>query len=161
MIYTYNDFLQFIPDLTKYVQSKIKTDWWKDVVQDTLIYLFMKFEKLIITDLKGLMINTAKFFINKHYRESKLEYIDIVTSKYMYSITDSSNPVFKIGQWNSNEIDDRLYSNIRRVSKALLIPFEMQLDNKSVREISINMGLNENTVKTRIMRCKQFLKTGI
>jgi len=161
MVYTYNDFLKFIPDLTKYVQSKVKTDWWKDIIQDTLIYLHIKFDKLIITDLKGLMFNTANFFINKHFRESKLQYTDIITTKYMYSVTDTLNPVFKLGEWNSNNIDDKLYANIRRVSKTLLIPFEMQMNNKTVKEISVYMNLNENTVKTRIKRCKEFLKTGL
>jgi DNA-directed RNA polymerase specialized sigma24 family protein len=161
MVYSYNDFLQYIPDLKKYVRSKIKTDTWKDVVQDTLIYLYMKFDKLIITDLKGLIINTARFFINKHFRVSKIEYSDVLETKYMFAVTDSMNPVFKIGSWNGNDIDDRLYSNIKRVSKTLMEPFEMQMNDKTVKEISQELELNENTVKTRIKRCKEFLKQGL
>jgi len=161
MIYTYEDFLEYLPDLKKYVRSKIKTDIWKDVVQDTLIYLYIKFDKLIITDLKGLIINTARFFINKHFRVSKLEYSDVLETKYMFAVTDTMNPVFKIGSWNGNDIDDKLYSNLRRVSKTLFEPFEMQMNNKSVKEISEELELNENTVKTRIKRCKEFLKEGL
>jgi len=161
MIYTYDDFLQYLPDLKKYVRSKIKTDIWKDVVQDTLFYLYIKFDKLIITDLKGLIINTARFFVNKHFRASKIEYSDVLETKYMFSVTDTMNPVFKIGSWNGNDIDDKLYSNLRRVSKTLFEPFEMQMNNKSVKEISEELELNENTVKTRIKRCKEFLKEGL
>lgn len=161
MIYTYDDFLQYLPDLKKYVRSKIKTDIWKDVVQDTLIYLYIKFDKLIITDLKGLIINTARFFVNKHFRTSKIEYSDVLETKYMFFVTDTMNPVFKIGSWNGNDIDDKLYSNLRRVSKTLFEPFEMQMNNKSVKEISEELELNENTVKTRIKRCKEFLKEGL
>jgi len=161
MIHTYNDFIQYIPDLKKYVRSKIKTDWWKDVVQDTLIYLYIKFDKLIITDLKGLIINTANFFINKHFRPSRVEYCDVTEAKYMFSAHDTMKPVFKIGSWNGNDIDDKLYSNLRRVSKALFAPFEMQLNDCSVREIAMALELNENTVKTRIKRCKEFLKDGL
>lgn len=158
MIYTYNDFLQYLPDLKKYVRSKIKTDWWEDVVQDTMIYLHLKFEKLIITDLRGLIFNTANFFINKHFRVSRIDYTDVVETKYMYAASEATNPVFKIGNWNGNDIDDKLYSNLRRVSKTLFTPFEMQLNDKTVKEIATELELNENTVKTRIKRCKEFLK---
>ena len=161
MIYTYNDFLKYVPELKKYVKSKIKTEWWEDVVQDTLVYLFIKFDKLIITDLKGLIFNTANFFISKHFKVSKLDYTDTVETKYMYSMTDNINPTFKIGNWNGNNINDQLYSNLRRVSKKLLDPFEMQMNDKSIKEIAIGLELNENTVKTRIKRCKEFLKQGI
>lgn len=161
MVYSYNDFLQYTPDLKKYVRSKVKTDWWKDVVQDTLIYLFVKFDKLIITDLKGLIINTARFFINKHFKQSRIEYSDILETKYMFSIHDSIRPVFRIGEWNGNQIDDALYKNLRTVSKTLFAPFEMQMNDKTVREIAEEMDLNENTVKTRIKRCKEYLKNGI
>ena len=158
MIYTYNDFLPFIPDLKLYVKSKVKSDWWEDVVQDTMIYLFIKFDKLIITNLKGLIFNTANFFINKHYRTSKIEYSDVIETKYMYSVTDSMNPTFKLGNWNGNNIDDKMYSNLRKVSKTLFQPFEMQMNNSSIKDIAVKLQLNENTVKTRIKRCKEFLK---
>lgn len=161
MVYTYNDFTPYISDLKKYVRSKIKTDWWKDIVQDTLVYLFVQFDKLIITNLKGLILNTANFFINKHFRTSKMSYCDIQETKFMYALTDNQNPIFKIGQWNGNNIDDKLYNNLRKVSKLLFAPFEMQLNDKTIAEIAEELELNQNTVKTRLKRCKEILKEGL
>ena len=161
MTYTYDDFLMYVPDLRNYVRSKVKTDWWKDIVQDTLVYLFIKFDKLIISNLKGLIINTANFFINKHFGSRKILYYDIPETKYLYNLTEHMNPVFKIGVWNSSGIDDRLYQNLRKVSKALFVPFEMQMNDVRVRDIAIELQLNENTVKTRIKRCKEMLREGI
>jgi DNA-directed RNA polymerase specialized sigma24 family protein len=45
MVYTYSDFLPFMTDLKKYVRSKVKTDSWKDVVQDTMVCLYMRFDR--------------------------------------------------------------------------------------------------------------------
>lgn len=161
MVYTYNDFLPYIPELKKYVKSKVKTDWWKDVVQETLLYLHMKFDKLIITNIKGLIFNTANFFINKHFGASKIEYRDTNDMKFMYNVTENSNPVFKLGDWNSYKINDKLFYNLSCISKTLFEPFEMQMNDKSVKEIALELNLNENTVKTRIKRCKDFLKNGV
>lgn len=159
MIHKYSDFYQYIPDLKRYVKSKIKTDISNDIIQDTMLYLFIKFDKLIITDLKGLMFNTSNFFINKHFsKRNKIEYTDNIL-KYMYNITETQNPTFKIGIWNSNEIDDKLYKNLRKVSKKLLIPFEMNINNdNSIKEIAKELNLTENAVNMRILRCKKYLQ---
>lgn len=158
MTYKYSDFLEYIPDLKGYIKSKIKTDHWKDVLQDTMLYLFLKFDQLIITNLKGLLFNTANFFINKHFNGSKIKFDDI---NLCYNISDRMNPVFQIGNWNGNEINDRLLYNLKTINKTLYEPFEMQMNNKTIHEIAVNLGLNENTVKTRIKRAKEYLKQDI
>jgi DNA-directed RNA polymerase specialized sigma24 family protein len=158
MKYTYNDILTYLPDLKKYVKSKVKTDWWKDVVQEVLLYLYIKFKSIIITDLKGLIINTAKMFINKHIStNTRLVFVNELT-------TDNSmvqNHSFILSGYNVDIIDDNLFKNIQNVSKLIFAPFKMQLDDMRIKEIAQELNINENTVKTRIMRCKTYLKQGL
>jgi len=158
MTYTYSDFYPYIPDLKKYIRSKIKTDHWEDILQDTLLYLFIKFDKLIITNLKGLLINTARFFINQHFKGTKIKFDDI---NLCYNVSDKINPVFMIDHWNANEITDQLYRNLRTIKKQLLEPFNLQLNGNSIKEISQQLNINENTVKTRIKRAKEYLKQNL
>lgn len=158
MTYTYSDFYPYTNDLKNYIRSKIKTDHWKDVLQDTLLYLFVKFDKLIITNLKGLMINTARFFINQHFKGSKIKFDNI---DLCYNVSDRDSHTFKLDHWNANEIDDKLLSNLRTIKKQLYEPFDMQLNGKSIKEISQKLNINENTVKTRIKRAKEYLKTNL
>jgi len=159
-MHSYNDCLQYIPDLKKYVKSKVLTDIWKDVVQDTLIYLHFKFDTLQITDLKGLMINTSNFFIQKYYKKIKNNKIDYI-EKIETNISANFKCNFDIDNYNSYYIDDQLLKNIKNTSKTLFIPFEMQLNGLSIKDIAEELKCNENTVKTRISRCKEKLKTGL
>lgn len=158
MTYTYSDFYPYIPDLKNFIRSKIKTDQWKDVLQDTLLYLFVKFDKLIITNLKGLLLNTARFFINQYFKGTKMKFDDI---DLCYNVSDNTKPIFVIDHWNVNEIDDKLLRNLRTINKQLYVPFDMQLNGKSIKEISDKLSINENTVKTRIKRAKEYLKQNL
>ncbi len=153
-INTYEDFLPYMDDLKKYVRSKVKTDQQQDVIQDTVLYIFLKYETLVITNIKGLLINTSNFFINKHFNTKEKIY-DI---SYLYPMYESVKPKFYIDNYNSQSIDDNLYKNLKSISKTLLEPLELQLEHKSIKDIAKSLNLNENTVKTRIKRAKEYLK---
>jgi RNA polymerase sigma factor (sigma-70 family) len=155
MTYNYSDFFEHIPDVKNYIRSIIKTDDYKDVLQDTLLYLFIKFDTLIITNLKGLLFNTARFYINKHLNRTKIRFDDI---DLCYNVSNTDRHIFKIDHWNANEIDDQLLRNLKSIKKDLYQPFDMQVNGKTVKEISQKLNINENTVKTRIKRAKEYLK---
>lgn len=155
MQYQYNDCLEHIPALKTYVQTKIKTHHWKDVVQDTLVYLFLKFDTIEVTNIKGLLINTSNFFIQKHYTAIKK---DTKIENIKNTLSLNISPDVKIGKYNSYLIDDSLFNSINTVSKSLLIPFQLQLNGYSIQEISDKLNTKENTIKTRIRRCKGILK---
>lgn len=162
-MHSYNDCLQYIPDLKKYVKSKVTTDIWKDIVQDTLLYLHFKFDTLQITDLKGLILNTANFFIQKYYTfklKDKLMVVEKLENIESHK-TVTINCDLKIGKYNSFFIDDNLLKNLDIVSETLFTPFQMQLNGFSIKDIAEELKCNENTVKTRISRCKEKLKTGL
>ena len=155
MTHTHEELVGYIPDLRRYVKSRIHTDWWEDVVQDTLLYLFLKFDTLLITDMKGLMINTSQFFINKHHTSQK-KYTFVVINADQFTV--DPNVKYAVGEYNGVKMSDELYNSIHKVSKTLFVPFSMQVDGLSIRNIAKDLGLNENTVKTRIKRCKEYLR---
>jgi hypothetical protein len=155
----YTDCLQYIPDLKKYVKKCVGGSEWEDVVQDTLLYLFLKYDNINVTNVKGLLINTSLFFIKKHLSyNSKVNTCEINDTNI---IIDYNNANIKIGKYNSILIDDTLFNNINRVSKSLFIPFQMQLNGKSIESIAKVLKINENTIKTRIRRCKSVLRENI
>ena len=163
MEYQYIDCLQHIPSLNQHVRRRIRTDHWKDIVQDTLLYLHLKFDDIEITNIKGLMINTANFFIQKHYTRMKNNRVvgcnnieEVVANR---RINMKAN--IRIGKYNSCLIDDNLFKNLNSVSRSLFIPFQMQLNGYSIEEIGDKLDVNENTVKTRIRRCKHALKDNL
>lgn len=155
MVYTFNDVLKYIPDLNKYVKSRIKDDYWEDIVQDTLLYLFINFNKLKILNIKGLLFNTCNFFIKKHLISNKIVICDILN--YENTFHTNITPMFPLNKWNSNNIDDIMYLKLCKVSSILYEPFDMQLNHISIKEIATLLNTNENTIKTRIKRCKEFL----
>lgn len=156
MNYTYNDFIQYIPELKRYVRSKVKSDWWEDIVQETLTYLFIKFKTIVITNIRGILINTARFFIQKHYAEKRN--VTFISNYDVFLLSINPAPQLMISEYNSCEISDNLYMNIKNVSKVLLIPFKMQMDNMSIKEIAYELNISETAVKTRLKRCKEYLK---
>ncbi len=157
MTFTNADLLLHIPDLKKYVKKKVKTDEWKDVVQDTLSYLVIKLEYLKVTNLLGLIINTSDFFIKEYYKKlNKLLYIE---NYDCYNLCVEPNHRILISGLDSTLINDRIYNNINSVSESLYVPFMMQLKDISLTEIAFELKLNVNTVKTRIRRCKEYLRS--
>lgn len=154
----YEDCLEFIPELKRYVKKQVGGCEWEDVVQDTLLYLYLKFDDIEVTNIKGLLINTSIFFIKKHLTNcNKINTCDIDNIK-QYNFNNAN---IKIGQYNSILIDDLLFKSINNVSKSLFIPFQMQLNGYSMQDIAKELKTNENTVKTRIRRCKTVLKDNI
>jgi DNA-directed RNA polymerase specialized sigma24 family protein len=158
MNYSFEDLLRYIPDLKSYVKAKTQSDFWEDIVQDTLTYLFIKFEKISVTDLKGLLINTSNFFINKHFaKQNKYTYCAIVEDQFSVQ----PNIKYTVTGYNTYNISDELYNNLHSVSKQLFRPFEMKLEGMPVKDIAKELNLNENIVHKRIKRCKEYLKKNV
>lgn len=161
--YTYNDLLAYVPDLKRFVKSKIKTDWWQDVVQDTLTYLFIKFKSILIDNIKGLVINTATMFIRKHNERMVKDRLteELVPEKSYTQKPSVQYHKFEVFGYNTAIISDRLLENLRTVSSNFMEPFNMQLNDMSIKEIATELSIPENTVKTRINRCKKYLREGL
>jgi RNA polymerase sigma-70 factor (ECF subfamily) len=152
-MYKYKDCLQYIPDLTRYIKQKIKTDDYKDILQDTLLYIYINFENKKITNLKGYMFNACRFFILKYFRDRNKQVI------YSGELNITNTAIINLCGYNSIELDDKLLNSIKSIDKKYLKPFELQLTGYSLSEISKELCLNINTVKTRINRCKIKLKS--
>lgn len=159
--YTYLDLLTYVPDLTRYIKSKIKTIDWEDVLQETLLYLLIKFDDIVITNLKGLVINTGKNFVNKYFYKKSFEFLEELNEVNTKDAASYQKHDFFSSGFDTEKIGDTLLRNIKNAPESLLAPFRMQLEDYSIKEIALELNLNENTVKTRLNRCKTFLKQNI
>lgn len=145
-------FYPYLDDLKRYIKSKCyDISYCDDILQDTLLYLYLNYKNIHITNPKGLLFNTCKFFINKY--QTFIIYEDYKTNMYV-TMSCSINVNYT---YNSFNIDDKLLNIITNINKDLFIPFKMQLETYSIKEIANILNIPENTVKTRIFRCKKEL----
>jgi DNA-directed RNA polymerase specialized sigma24 family protein len=151
------EFKPYLQDLKFYLKRKIKSDWWEDVYQETLCYIYSNKRPIILSNPKGYLINTANFFINKHY-----DYINKWQTEGVekVNIKISSNVMFDTSTgFNGFLIDDKLFNKLQTIPGDLYTPLRMQMEEQSIKNIADELGLNENTVKTRIKRAKEYLKS--
>lgn len=146
------EIIKYIPHLKRYVKSKVKTVYWEDVVQETLLYLLLKIDNIEITNTKGLLFNTANFFISKS-RNNR----ETVPLNNNDKITNFNGSVIK-NKYNTYILDDKIFCKLLKVDKKHLKKFVLQINGYSIKEISVMCNCNENTVKTHIKRCKDYLK---
>lgn len=147
-----SNIIQYIPDLKRYVYSKIRSTFWADdIIQETLLYLLLKIDNIKITNLKGLIINTSNFFISKY--RSMVLHNNIIPERHV-----EFNCEININDFNTYVLDDKIYNRLLTVNKTYFNKFILQIHGYSIKEIAKMNNMNENTVKTQIKRCKEYLK---
>lgn len=147
-----SDIIKHIPDLKRYVHSKIQSNFWADdIIQETLLYLLLKIDNIKVTNLKGLVLNTANFFISKY--RNKRHYNNEIPDK----IIEFKGEI-NLNDFNTYILDDTIYNKLLTVNKEYFNKFILQIHGYSIKEIAIMNNMNENTVKTQIKRCKDYLK---
>jgi len=146
------EIIKYIPDLKKYVKSKIKNSYFEDVVQETLLYLLLKIDNIKVTNMKGLLFNTANFFISKA-RNNKVN-VELTDNLKIQNFKCEIN----YNSYNTFLLCDEVYNKLLTVNKMYLNKLIMQLNGYSIKEIALIQKCNENTVKTHIKRCKDYLK---
>jgi hypothetical protein len=71
MKYKFSEVLKNKDIMIRYIKSYIKCDDWKDVYQEAMLYMYIKFDTIVITNIKGLCLNTCKFFIKKYFTNQR------------------------------------------------------------------------------------------
>lgn len=137
---------QHLDNVKKYINSCVKNNQDReDILQDTLLYVLTNQHKYKITNYKGFILNSAKFFIYKYYNKK-------INIDFTSDIKDEASDEI---------IEDHLIESINCISKLLIRPFLLQLEGESIDNISVILKTNPNTIKTRIKRCKEQLKEEI
>lgn len=148
----FNQILPYTKDLEKYLKTKIKTDQWQDIYQDTICYLLIQSNKQIG---KGFVITAAKFFISKwHQREKKwqtgLNNIDTIYNQTL--IFDTSTG------FNGFEIDDKMLNKINKVKIEDWRLIQLQLEfGLKLEQISEMTGQSVGCIKSKLKRIKNQL----
>lgn len=132
-----DEILKYERDLINYVRSKIHNDDWQDVVQDTLMYLCIKVNDINITNTKGLVLNTGRFFVNTYFKPKKE--IQNIIEKESIDIS-------------------YILKHFTNIDKTQLKPFLMSVYGYKIKDIANILKINENTIKTRIRACRNKLR---
>lgn len=148
------EIIKYLPDLTKYVKSKINL-YWEDVVQETLLYLLSSINNINVTNIKGLIFNTANFFIKKFYtKNTNISFVNYDSIKNL-TINFECN-IYK-NKLNTYLIDDNQYNKLLNINKTYLKKLILFINGYSLNEIADITNININTVKTHIYKCKKIL----
>lgn len=136
--------------LNKQLKNKLDAE---DTFQEILIYLWNK-EETIIKFPKTYFYTLAKWFAIKHKPEPTEDidnHLNIKSNNLSIMFSSETG-------WNLYEIDDNVYSKLKKIPNKYLEPLMLKImDKKSIKQISDELKINENTVKTNIKRAKEFL----
>lgn len=146
---------QFDPYLS-YIKSVLKRkcnnqDDADDMFQEIMIYLWNKQDTKIIYP-KTYIANLVKWYVSKVKKTYNTREINDADKK------GESIPIFNSETgWNSYELDDKIIERLKTIPKMLFESLSMQIfDGLSIKQIANNLNTNENTVKTRIKRAKEY-----
>lgn len=150
---------QFDPH-TSYIKNLLRKkckshDDADDVYQEIMIYLWNRPNQEIIYP-KTYISNLINWYILKAKKDHKSREIKDGDKK-----GESIIPIFNSETgWNSYELDDKIIARLKSIPKVLFESLSMQIfDGLSIKQIANNLSTNENTIKTRIKRAKEYLRS--
>ena len=125
-----------------------------DMNQEVMIYLWNRPNTEIVYP-KTYISNLINWYLAKAKKEYNIREIKDGDKK------GESVPIFNSETgWNSYELDDKIIGRLKTIPKVLFESLSMQIfDNLSIKQIASNLSTNENTVKTRIKRAKEYLRS--
>lgn len=137
----------------------------KDIIQDTYIELYKKLKKKDINtdNEKGYIVGIAKNIIKRHYKEKRKKYNEISIDENERIPENEDIELNFVNEENVKEIWNFIKTKDLLTSKIFYLYFVL---GYTIKEVSRELEINENTVKTRIYRTIKeiklnFLKGGI
>ena len=125
----------------------------EDVVQETMIEAFIKIHQLKNEDsfkrwIEKILINQCNEFYRKKYNNEIP--VEVEKIKSMCNIENKVNET-------EEKIDfNLLIKNLDKIEREIILLFYNE--KYKIREISEVLNMNENTVKTKLLRAKKKLK---
>lgn len=147
-------FQKYIPDMYKIAKSRLyNEDDIYDAIQETGYKLHINFEK--IKDFQKIKIWLIKVLINecnRIYREKKRELkIQEKIAKEKFEAIDFTN---------QNDLDFEILINaLKKEDRTILTLYYG--NNLTTKDISKILNKNENTIRTRLKRAKEFIKCNL
>jgi RNA polymerase sigma-70 factor (ECF subfamily) len=128
-----------------------------DIVQETYIKLLENIdsidkEKNLHAYICTIAINTTKDYLRRIANSKEIYCFDW---NYLDNVQDKNFSFHKIIEYGLKEYVDRLPLEYRKVIKCVYFK------NMSINEVAICLGVNQNTVKSRLCRGRKKLKVYI
>ena len=137
----------------------------KDIIQDTYIELYKKLKKKDVStdNEKAYVIGISKNIIKRHYKEKRKKYNEISIDENIEITENEDIELNFVNEENVKEIWNFIKTKDLLTSKIFYLYFVL---GYTIKEVSKELEVNENTVKTRIYRTIKeiklnFLKGGI
>jgi RNA polymerase sigma-70 factor (ECF subfamily) len=125
---------------------------FKDIMHDTLVVAFEKFDELKSTDaFLHFLFGTASRILANHRKKKRPEYVDQLNAKYEH-VHNESSLIEK--QFEINDLYACL-KELDQVTSECIILFE--ISGFSIKEIMGIQNLSEATVKQRLSRGRKQL----
>ncbi|BAC13225.1 RNA polymerase ECF-type sigma factor [Oceanobacillus iheyensis HTE831] len=151
--------LEYGNDLVRLAFNYVKDkETAKDMVQETFIKCYEKLDEFrnesnLKTWLYRITINQCKDYLRSwHYRKVQTKSVIENTFRTVFPLTEEKI----INQANTEEMLEIVASLTKNYREIIYLYYYKSL---TISEITDVTGLNENTVKTRLRRAKQRLKT--
>lgn len=136
----------------KYVDVEVA----EDIVQD----IFMKFWHVTLDfendkHLMGYLLKAARNACLNHIRLNKTE---LLQAKHVLNTDQAGEDAFEV-EFMESRLYVNIFNAIEQLPERRREIFTMSyLDHMSVEEISLKLGISENTVKTQRLRAKEALR---
>lgn len=124
-----------------------KREICEDIIQDVFVDFWSKRKTVAITNIKSYLFQSVKFQIFKHMRDQKISDEDLTR----LTIVDVSVNISQ--KMELDELEALIKYQVNRLSPKCQQVFVMsRYDNKSNKEIALELGVSEQAVKNQISR---------
>ncbi len=149
-------FSEYYPVLTRYAEGFLfDRDASEDIVQSIFVYFWENAGSMELkTSLKAYLYGAVKNKCLNYLRDMKVR--DKHNLLYLEAILNSDNKI----DWIEPEIGRKIKEAIDKLPERMKeIITQKYLQGKKINEISENLDISENTVKTQLNRAKRKLKS--
>ncbi len=147
-------FHDYYPGLLKFAEGYVfDSEVCEDIVQNIFVYIWEQAEFLnITTSFKSYFYKAVRNRCLNHLRSLKIE--DKHHLLYLEASLNDSHV-----DWEDSDIPQKIEMAIEDLPPKMAEIFRLKyLEEKTVREISTQLDVSENTIKTQLMRAKEKLR---
>lgn len=130
-----------------------KREICEDIIQDVFVDLWSKRKTTQIINIKSYLFQSVKFQIFKQMRNQKVANEDLARLNIIDISMDISRKV------EFNELEAFIRQQVNKLSPKCQQVFVMsRYDNKSNKEIALELGVSEQAVKNQISKALKFIR---
>ncbi|SKD04155.1 RNA polymerase sigma factor, sigma-70 family [Chitinophaga ginsengisegetis] len=153
-----NNFNESYGEIKRRIEKRFSTfdrEDVKDAIGTAILAIFLRKNDEAIYNIENYLMNATKFrLINEVKRKKGTKAKERSVTHAMY---DSANPKVEIDPWDRAYYTEFIRENIHRLTNRQQEVILLTLENKTMKEISIELKVSEHTVKKHMDNAKKIL----